>query len=388
MITTTKSRTMNDAVSESPVAAEKPRIQLRELFKHYTRENGEVTTAVNGIDLDIAAGEFLILLGPSGCGKTTLLRSISGLETPDSGRVNINDIVLYDSTKKVSVPVERRPVSMVFQSYGLWPHMTVFENIAYPLRSRKVPKNEIPGRVEEVVKAAGIEGLETQYPTQLSGGQQQRVALARAVVSANDVVLFDEPLSNVDAKVRDQLRIEIQRLQKRLGFTAVYVTHDQDEAMLLGHRIAVLEKGNIAQLGTPREVYETPESAYVARFIGAVDEIKGTVVGKSAAGELEVKTTSNTRWTVRTDKDVKGDVYMMTRPERWTIHHEKVEGTNIIEGEVRAALYLSGSRTECLIRTADDLIRVWAPHGQGAAEGAKVWISVEPEDILIFERTP
>ncbi|MDO5533871.1 MAG: ABC transporter ATP-binding protein, partial [Propionibacteriaceae bacterium] len=162
-----------------------------------------------------------------------------------------------------------------------------------------------------------IQGLERQFPTQLSGGQQQRVALARAVVSANDVVLFDEPLSNVDAKVRDQLRIEILRLQRELGFTAVYVTHDQDEAMMLGHRIAVLDHGNIAQLGTPREVYETPASPYVARFIGAVDEVPGTVVGRSPqTGFLVVRDEAGTEWDVKTDKDLTGPVLLMMRPER------------------------------------------------------------------------
>jgi len=362
-----------------------PRIELRDLTKKFLRQSGEVTNAVNHIDLDIEAGEFLILLGPSGCGKSTLLRLISGLETPDSGVVRINGRVLFDKGTSTSVPPERRPVSMVFQSYGLWPHLNVFENIAYPLRARRVPSAEIRQRVERVVAVAGIEGLERQFPTQLSGGQQQRVALARAVVSANDVVLFDEPLSNVDAKVRDQLRIEILRLQSQLGFTAVYVTHDQDEAMMLGDRIAVLDRGEIAQLGTPRELYETPESPYVARFVGTVDETRATVVGRDPAGHaLIVETAGGSRISVVSERALQGEVVVMTRPERWSIHHAPVTHGNVLEGVVSAAHYLAGSRTECIVDTVDGPVRVWAPHGIAATEGESVWLTVEPTDVLVF----
>lgn len=361
-----------------------PRISVRNLRKAFTREDGEVTRAIDGIDLDVYSGEILILLGPSGCGKTTLLRALSGLDSPDSGTIKINDITCFAGSRRSNVPPERRPVSMVFQSYGLWPHMRVFDNVAYPLRAAKVAKAEIQQRVGEIIATVGINGLEQQYPTQLSGGQQQRVALARAVVSASDVVLFDEPLSNVDAKVRDQLRIEILRLQRQLGFTAVYVTHDQDEAMALGTRIAVLNQGRIAQLGPPREIYERPASAYVARFVGTVDEMPATVTERSAPGQLHAQTENGDQWLVHTDADLPDRVVLMARPERWSIHTERPEGPNVLAGEVNAALFLAGSRTECLVRTAVGLIRVWAGHGRAPSEGERVWLSVAPDDLLVF----
>ncbi|MFD2396055.1 ABC transporter ATP-binding protein [Prauserella oleivorans] len=357
---------------------------MRNLHKAFAREDGEVTRAIDGIDLDVYSGEILILLGPSGCGKTTLLRALSGLDSPDSGTIKINDITCFSASRRSNVPPERRPVSMVFQSYGLWPHMTVFDNVAYPLRAAKVAKAEIQQRVGEIIATVGIDGLEQQYPTQLSGGQQQRVALARAVVSASDVVLFDEPLSNVDAKVRDQLRIEILRLQRQLGFTAVYVTHDQDEAMALGTRIAVLDQGRIAQLGPPREIYEHPASAYVARFVGTVDEMPATVTDRSAPGQLHAQTENGDQWLVHTDAELPDRVVLMARPERWIIHAERPEGPNVLAGEVNAALFLAGSRTECLVRTAIGLIRVWAGHGRAPSEGERVWLSVAPDDLLVF----
>jgi len=379
-----------ESVAEASVA-KAPRIELHGLSKRFVRQSGEVTHAVRDIDLEVQPGEFLVLLGPSGCGKTTLLRLIAGLETPDDGVIRINGALLHDRAQKVAVPPERRPISMVFQSYGLWPHMTVWENIAYPLKARRTPKADIRTRVAQAIAAAGIGGLEQQYPTQLSGGQQQRVALARAVVSANDVVLFDEPLSNVDAKVRDQLRVEILRMQAQLGFTAVYVTHDQDEAMMLGDRIVVLDQGRIAQLGSPRDVYEDPSSPYVARFVGTVDETRAKVLrADPGAGIIEVETGSGRTVTVRSARASGSlgapgtEAILMTRPERWRIHHEPVAGGNVLPGTVQAAHYLAGSRTECLVETAEGLVRVWASHRAAAAEGDAVWLTVEPADVLIF----
>lgn len=369
--------------AEIDPAAAAARISVRGLRKHFTRASGEVTRAIDDIDLDVFPGEILILLGPSGCGKTTLLRAISGLDNPDDGKIMISGRSVYDGTRRGTVPPERRPVSMVFQSYGLWPHLTVFENIAYPLRAEKRPKPEIRERVQSVIDNVGIAGLERQYPTQLSGGQQQRVALARAVVSASDVVLFDEPLSNVDAKVRDQLRIEILRLQRRLGFTAVYVTHDQDEAMALGTRIAVLDAGRIAQLATPEEIYESPANAYVARFVGTVDEFPALVVAREACG-VTLRTTDGTLWRVTTSKALPDDVIFMARPERWRIHRAEQAGPNVIKGEVRAAMLLAGSRTECLVRTELGMIRVWAGHGVAPAEGDTVWLEASASDVLAF----
>jgi iron(III) transport system ATP-binding protein len=230
-------------------------ITLLNLSKTFVRRSGEVVRAIDDVTLDINPGEFLVLLGPSGCGKTTMLRSIAGLETPSQGKVIVNDTPLFDAERRLAVPPEQRKMGMIFQSYALWPHMTVYSNVAYPLKMRGVPGKEIRARVHETLALVGIPELTDQYPGQISGGQQQRTALARALVGGSQVVLFDEPLSNGDAKVREQLRFEIKKMHDELGFTGVYVTHDQEEAMALGTRIAVMRAGKIDQLGSSTEVY-------------------------------------------------------------------------------------------------------------------------------------
>ena len=202
-----------------------PAVRLSGLSKSFRRADGAVVRAIDDVDLDVEPGEFVVLLGPSGCGKTTLLRTIAGLETPDRGRIEISGRTHFSSERGIAEPPERRGISMIFQSYALWPHMTVFKNVAYPLQSRRrVPKHDIAGRVRRALAQVGIDELERQHPAQLSGGQQQRVALARALVSQDSLVLFDEPLSNVDAKVREQLRAELSEMQRELGFTAIFVT--------------------------------------------------------------------------------------------------------------------------------------------------------------------
>lgn len=368
-------------------------VRVRGLRKTFTRADGIRVTAIDGIDLDVHRGEILILLGPSGCGKTTLLRAISGLDAPDGGSIEINEQPVFAGNARRAVPAENRPVSMVFQSYGLWPHMTIFDNVAYPLRATKVSKSEVRRRVEEMLITVGIDGLGGQYPTQLSGGQQQRVALARAVISAADVVLFDEPLSNVDAKVRDQLRIEILRLQRQLGFTAIYVTHDQEEAMALGTRIAVLDNGRIAQLAPPREIYERPTDAHVARFVGTVDEFSGTVIDQTSA-RVTVESRGGVLWEVARDVSevrVSDNVVVMARPERWVLGSSDaapagpdVSRPNTLQGEVAAVMFLPGSRTECLVRTSLGVIRVWAHHGVAPQEGDQISVHVAPADLLVF----
>ena len=223
------------------------------------------------MSLDIRDGELFTLLGPSGCGKTTILRLIGGFHKPDQGEI-------YFGEKEVSsVPPYLRNIGMVFQNYALWPHMTIFDNVAYGLKLKKVPKKEIGGRVEKVFSMVNLTGLEKRYPGQLSGGQQQRVALARALVLNPDVLLLDEPLSNLDAKIRQTVRAEIRKLQNELAITSIYVTHDQEEALTISDRIAVLDKGAVQQLGTPRDLYERPENPFVADFIGINNLIAGEV---------------------------------------------------------------------------------------------------------------
>src|SRR5690606_21791699 len=255
-------------------------VAITGLHKRFRRGDGSVVRAIDDVTLSVGRGELVVLLGPSGCGKTTLLRSIAGLEQPDSGEITVSGTTQYSSERGLDVPPERRNISMIFQSYALWPHMTVFDNVAYPLqsrRSRRPAKDELRRRVREALTLVGVPELERQYHSQMSGGQQQRVALARALVSNDEVVLFDEPLSNVDAKVREQLRLELLAMQRSLGFSAVCGTHDQAAAMELAHRIAVIDTGRVAQIGTPQEIYLRPATRYVANFIGASNEVVGRV---------------------------------------------------------------------------------------------------------------
>ncbi len=242
------------------------RVTIEGLVKHF--HGNPPTKAVDDLALRIEEGEFLILLGPSGCGKTTALRCLAGLETPSAGRIAFGDTTVFDATGRVNLSPDKRNVGMVFQSYALWPHMTVRKNIAYPLRARKLKQGLKGGWVEETADLVDCGPLLDRYPAQLSGGQQQRVALARGLVARPELVLFDEPLSNLDARLRDQVRAEIHELHTRLGFTAVFVTHDQSEALALGDRLAVMRQGRIEQYDTPERVYERPATEYVAAFLG------------------------------------------------------------------------------------------------------------------------
>ncbi len=238
-----------------------------------TKRFGDVV-AVDNVSLEVKDKEFMTLLGPSGCGKTTTLRCIAGLEVPTSGEIYLGDRLVSAPAKKVHVPPEKRNIGMVFQNYAVWPHMTVFDNIAYPLKIRKVPRDEIKRRVKRVLELVRLEGLENRYPHQLSGGQQQRVALARALVMEPEVLLLDEPLSNLDAKLREEMRFEIKEIQRKVGITVIYVTHDQAEAMAMSDRIAVMNKGRIVQVGTPTEIYRRPANSFVAGFIGLANFLK------------------------------------------------------------------------------------------------------------------
>ncbi len=247
-------------------------IQIRGLVKRYGP-----FVAVGGIDLDVAPGSLVSLLGPSGCGKTTTLRMIAGFIGPDAGTIAVDGRVLTDATS--SLPPERRDMGMVFQSYAVWPHMTVFENIAYGLRTRRVDKAEIRRRVDAIVDLVGLRGHETKYPSALSGGQQQRVALARAVVTEPRILLLDEPLSNLDTKLRETMRYELRRIQQNLGITTVFVTHSQEEALVMSDQIAVMREGSIIEQGTPQALYARPATRFVADFIGVANFLGGTVAG-------------------------------------------------------------------------------------------------------------
>ena len=244
------------------------RIQVTNLTKRFGS-----STIVDDLELTIEEGEFVVLLGPSGCGKTTTLRCLAGLETPEGGTIGFGDKVVHDAARRVSVPTHKRNIGMIFQSYALWPHMTVRDNIAYPLKVRRQKDALRSGAVEKAAGMVDCEQLLDRYPSQLSGGQQQRVAVARGLVSEPDLVLFDEPLSNLDARLRDQVRTQIHQLHQRLGFSAVFVTHDQSEAFALGDRLAIMKSGRLEQVDTPQRVFDEPSSDYVAQFIGMANRL-------------------------------------------------------------------------------------------------------------------
>lgn len=357
-------------------------IRLEGVTKRFVDDHGQTVTAVDDVSLTVEPGEFLVLLGPSGCGKTTLLRCLSGLEHPDEGRIDIKDRTVFAPGTRVA-PGERR-VGMVFQSYALWPHMTVAQNVAYPLRNqgrdRRLSRSAVSDRVTELLQLMGLEQQAARKPGQLSGGQQQRVALARAIAAGNDVVLFDEPLSNIDAKVREQLRLELRRMQRELGFTAVYVTHDQTEALELADRIAVMRDGKVVQLGSGREIYRDPSERFVAEFVGtsnllgvtgpAADGAVTTALGPvqvaepAAAAEGVVASRAHAWWVSATDPG--------PGPNRW-------------RGTVRTSAYL-GWYDEHVVDVGDVAVRIWSASGDspaGVVEGAEVWVGVEPRDCLL-----
>src|SRR3954470_2824006 len=262
-------------------------LKVENLAKRYETGAGQPAGGVMGASFEAKPGEIFTLLGPSGCGKTTTLRCIAGLELPDDGVISLAGAEIFHAGRGKVVPMYDRDIGMVFQSYAIWPHMTVFQNAAYPLRFARSPRlsrSEIAARVERVLETVGLSRYSTRSATQLSGGQQQRLALARALVRAPKLLLLDEPLSNLDAQLREQMRAELKRIQLESGVTTIYVTHDQAEAMAISDRIAVLNQGRIVQAGTPSEIYETPNCEFVADFIGRTNMFRGKLAEAVAPG--------------------------------------------------------------------------------------------------------
>lgn len=363
-----------------------PMVKVDDLVKHFKRSDGATVTAVDGVSIEVMPGEFTVLLGPSGCGKTTLLRCVAGLERPIGGRIQIRGRTVFDGDKKVNLAPEHRGLNMIFQSYALWPHMTAAQNVAYPLSAQKVDKKDIPARVARALEMVGIPELGKQYPSQMSGGQQQRVALARALVSNSDLVLFDEPLSNVDAKVREQLRFELLSMQRDLGFAALYVTHDQTEAMELANTIAVLERGKVAQLGTPQEIYREPRSRYVGGFIGTLNEIEGTVQSVDKGGAATVTTSVGTLTAASIAPEVKaGDrVVVVSRPERVELATKEPTLPNRWKVTVETSVF-SGSRTEHVTSfDGNPDFRVWRSDMELFHTGTPAWVGLASQDLRVL----
>ena len=272
-------------------------------------------------------GEFITLLGPSGCGKTTMLRLIAGFEKPSSGEIYIGDKLV--SSEKEFLPPEKRGIGMVFQSYAVWPHMNVFDNIAYPLKIQKISKNKIEERVNQVLKIVHLEQYKDRFPSELSGGQQQRVALGRALVAQPEILLLDEPLSNLDAKLREEMRYEIKEITKKLKITVIYVTHDQIEAMTMSDRIVLINKGEVQQVAPPQEIYSKPKNMFVANFVGKVDFIKGKVEGS------KILLDNSNGQTLPNKSSFKGNVVVAIRPENAILSDD-----GEITGKVYSKFYL------------------------------------------------
>ena len=342
-------------------------------FEGVSKSFGEVV-AVREVSFAIAAGELVTLLGPSGCGKTTTLRLIAGLELPSAGRILIGD---HDVTR---LPATARDVSMVFQSYALFPHMTVFENVAYGLAMSGLPKAEVRARAEEGLALVGLAGFGARLPSELSGGQQQRVAVARAVVLEPEVLLFDEPLSNLDAKLRRRVREEIRELQQRLGLTAVYVTHDQEEALAISDRIVVMNQAEIAQIGTPRALYEEPANRFVAAFIGDANLV-AVQIQAVQDGFAEVRA-GPLRLSLPHRGLAPGPAHLAIRPE--AVRLDLADGAPALEGTLVRASYL-GSHVEYTLATPlGELFVVDHEVDRALAVGAPVRVGLADHGIALL----
>jgi iron(III) transport system ATP-binding protein len=347
-----------------------------------TKEFEGGVRAVDDVSLTIRQGEFVTLLGPSGCGKTTTLNCVAGLERPDAGRISVGAAVLTDVSRGLILQPERRDLGMVFQSYALWPHMTVYDNLAFGLRLRKVPRAEIPSRIKATLELVELGGLEKRYPFQLSGGQQQRVALARAVVAQPRVLLLDEPLSNLDAKVRERARFWLRDLQRRLGITAVYVTHDQAEALAISDRIAVMSAGRVLQYAPPNDIYERPQSLFVAEFIGRSSFLRGEVVGV-ADGRIQVRLAGS--GTVLTASSGDGHVraadrvVLAVRSERIEMRGEHA-AENVVRARIKSFVY-AGADYEYILDTPEGELRA---SSQRAVSGPEVRLHLPPDAIVVL----
>ncbi len=334
---------------------------------------------LKGVSLELGDGEVVALLGPSGSGKTTLLRAVAGLDVPDAGRIVLGDEVLFDGARRVEVPAERRQLGLVFQSYALWPHRTVFENVAYGLKLRRVPTAEARRRVLSTLEQLGLAALADRHPHQLSGGQQQRVALARAIVYEPRVLLLDEPLSNLDAKLREEARAWLRQLIGALGISAICVTHDQVEALALADRILLLDQGRIVQEGTPERIYGEPATAFAAEFMGANNRLAGKVA-EVRADRVRLAGASWELWGRRRADLAPGQAATaIIRIEKTRVKAAPAE--NALPARLDAAMFL-GERWDCVFAVGDQRVRAWEA---AAPRHERHWVEFPPEAVWVFE---
>jgi iron(III) transport system ATP-binding protein len=360
-------------------------LKVTALFTEYPNERGQVVKAAQNVSFEVPQGKLFTLLGPSGCGKTTTLRSIAGLERPRAGEIAVDGRVVYSSEKKTFVAPNKRNFGMVFQSYAIWPHMTVFQNAAFPLQvgNGKMSRQQIRDKVMRVLQTVALDHLAEREATKLSGGQQQRLALARALAMEPQLLLLDEPLSNLDAKLRERMRFELKRLQRELRLTTVYVTHDQGEALALSHEIAVMNEGQIIQVGSPRDIYERPQNRFVADFVGSANFLDATVAGRAdqpdcyhvrtAIGLLECSAVEPLR---------EGDtVAVSVRPEDVHVSAERQGERNVLPGTVDAKIFL-GECLEFQLKVGDALLLARVHPSFSPPVGTRVYLRINPEKCI------
>lgn len=361
---------------------------IENLRKTFQSARNEVQ-AVRGVSLAVPRGTFFTLLGPSGSGKTTILRCIGGLEMPDGGEIRLGERVYYSNQRRIALMPEERGIGMVFQSYAIWPHMTVFKNVAFPLRYgvRRVPKTEIRSRVARVLDLVQLEGLAARMATQLSGGQQQRVALARALVSEPDLLLLDEPLSNLDAKLREEMRVEIRHIQKTLGLTTVYVTHDQAEALSMSDQIALMRNGKIVQLGNPRELYERPKDIFASAFIGTSNQVPGIVERLVPPGPVGIVRIEGYPLACLISNGCREEdqVLVSVRPEDIDVKTNDCPDGKGWRGKVRQVVYF-GDSMHCELEVARTLLRARLHPSIHLQDGQEIFIDFKPERCIAFPK--
>ena len=358
-------------------------LKVQGLFNSYVVEGG-VVPAVRGIDFTVETGEFFTLLGPSGCGKTTTLRCIAGLEDPDEGLITLGDEVLFSSTDRLFVPVHKRNISMVFQSYAIWPHMSVYDNVEFPVKVKRLPDRK--ERVLRALELVGLDGYENRSATELSGGQQQRVAIARAITLDVGLLLFDEPLSNLDSKLRLHMRYELRQLQQKLGITSIYVTHDQEEAMVLSDRVAVMKDGLIVEIGAPQDIYLSPEKLFTAQFVGQSNLFDGKIVSTNGV-RADVKTPMGVVTIESAEQKDFDEGVLLIRPEHvpmaWNKEDLPNTEINIFEGNIVAESF-SGKLVDYTIRVGDQLMDIQMPlHGSHRNE-TEVFIHLPPSRCVML----
>jgi iron(III) transport system ATP-binding protein len=361
------------------MADKRDMVQIESLEKYFG-EDKERVHVLKGVSLNIPEGSLYTFLGPSGCGKTTTLRCVAGLERPDGGRISIGGHTVFAFGERVYVPTNKRPIGMVFQSYAIWPHMTVAENVAYPLTVQRRPKAEIKRRVMDVLKIVGLDGLEDRPAPKLSGGQQQRVAFARALINEPKVMLLDEPLSNLDARLRVQMRFEIKALQRRTSITTIFVTHDQAEALAISDQIAVMHGGKLIEVGSPHQLYTRPKRKFTATFLGLTNLIEGKVVevdGDSRPGKMETKK-GILSFMPATAMKKNQTAVISIRPENIPLHKEKPQGLeNVLEGTIKEAIFM-GDAYQCKVAVGDDLLAVHTHPFNAVSPGEKVYLYLDP----------